>query len=608
MGERLGEVLDMKEEVIQKACCLAMKAHKSEKQWLSEEVAGSSEVVVAFAGSWSVAEWFSRENYGETKINLDLFPSLKRIRSSNKPAIVNEAFLRRFLVILETCLSKKTTSVFKKTPSFQEKVEKAVSKKQKIVFAGHSSGGPVAIFATLWFLEKYKSRADGNQSAPCCVTFGSPLVGDRILTHALRRENWARHFVHFVTKYDIVPRLTLAPLSSIGPEALQKILHFFDPKSPYYHQHESILKSYEVLISVMAIIRNASAVASHDACHFMGHVNVSSLLTTISSFHQVSPYRPFGTFIFCAGNDKLVVVKNPDAVLRIMVDCSRLANEAEVAHKSLSSHIGYEMELEGSLQMQTVAYLDSIKEFQLSSPGTDLGLSLTAVLCILAAEEQEKRKLVNQKEIDSTKKKIEEKLREIQSYQTESAKRRLGYYDAFKLQNTKSDFKANVNRLELAKIWDVITEMLKNQDLPDEFESREDWIKLGTEFRRLVEPLDIANYYRHSKNNETESYLGSRGRPTRYKYTQRWLEHSRMPSKLSSGSCFWAKIEELRRRGFEDAEEEIVKIETDVLDWVSDEELGKDVFLEGSTFAKWWNTLPEQHRIASVLREHMSKY
>lgn len=78
-----------------------------------------------------------------------------------------------------------------------------------------------------------------------------------------------------------------------------------------------------------------------------------------------------------------------------------------------------------------------------------------------------------------------------------------GYYDAFKVQQDEKDFQANVKRLVLAGIWDEIIEMLKKYELPDEFEGKEDWIILGTRFRRLVEPLDIANYYRHLKHEDT---------------------------------------------------------------------------------------------------------
>lgn len=231
--------------------------------------------------------------------------------------------------------------------------------------------------------------------------------------------------------------------------------------------------------------------------------------------------------------------------------------------------------------------------------------STRARLCLQAAQAFEKQKLQNQNTIDSKKPQIRKTLKVIADYQKTSEDRKIGYYDAFKIQKGNDDFNANVTRLELAGIWDEIVEMLKRYELPDGFESEEEWIKLGTEFRRLVEPLDIANYYRHSKDEDTGTYLRDGGRPKRYKYTQRWWEHEK---KLNEGSSsetiFWVKVEEMKRKPFEEIKDQIVAIEKQVKEWVQKEELNKDVFLEKSTFVKWWKTLPEKHRSESCLKFH----
>ncbi|XP_058180503.1 protein EDS1L-like [Rhododendron vialii] len=592
VGGRLGETIGMREELIKKACSLSLKAHRaSGKPYLYEKSRSSSEAVFGFPGSWSVEDWFSSRPFGDTKASLNLFPSLRSI-GNDEVAVVNEAFFRRFEVIL-----RKT--------SFEKEVKKAVTEKKQIVFAGHSSGGPMAILATFWFLEEY-IRKSSNPTTPLCVTFGSPLVGDRIIPHALRRENWDTYFIHFVMRYDIVPRLMLAPLSSIGGE-LQPVLHFFNPRSLYFG-NDSVAMAEEASIFFLKVMRNVSSVASHIACNLMG--STYPLLETLTSFIEPSPYRPFGTYVFCTGNGKLVVAKNSDAVSQILFYSCQLQCEAEikeVAGKSLKEHLGYENELQGSLEMQNVAYLDDhFKELPLSSNASiegemgnlntalnDLGVSTRGRLCLRAAGELEKQKQGNQDKINRNKTEIEKRLRSIWKYQSEREVRKVGYYDSFKLQNDVEDFHANVNRLELAGMWDEIIEMLKKYELPGEFEGQEDWIKLGTEYRRLVEPLDIANFYRHLKNDDTGPYM-FKGRPKRYKYTQRWREHAeRMGKGSSSESCFWATVEELRssNKKFEEMKEEIVQLETDLFKWLNHEEIGKDVILDESTFSKWWKML-----------------
>lgn len=213
----------------------------------------------------------------------------------------------------------------------------------------------------------------------------------------------------------------------------------------------------------------------------------------------------------------------------------------------------------------------------------------------------ERQKTKNQVNIDSNRDSIRKGLNEIQAYQTKCEVRKVGYYDAFKLQKDINDFNANVKRLELAGIWDEIIEMLKRYELPDGFEGRKEWIELGTRFRRLVEPLDIANYYRHLKNEDTGPYM-VRARPKRYRFIQRWLEHAeKIPAVSSSESCFWAEVEELRAMPFEETKERIVRLERQTLNWLHDGHLGKDIFFNESTFCKWWRCLPPKHQSESCI-------
>ncbi|GKB16309.1 EDS1L-like protein [Tanacetum coccineum] len=194
----------------------------------------------------------------------------------------------------------------------------------------------------------------------------------------------------------------------------------------------------------------------------------------------------------------------------------------------------------------------------------------------------------------------------IADYQKACEDQKIGYYDTFKIQKGNEDFEANVKRLELAGIWDEIVEILKRDELPDGFESNDDWIKLGTKFRKLVEPLDITNYYRHSKDEDIRTYLREDGRPKRYKYTQRWREHAqKLEEGASSETTFWAKNEEPKRKTYEKTEEQIIGLKKQVNEWVEKEEVGKDVFLGKYTFVEWWITLLEKHRSESCLIVHL---
>uniref|UniRef100_A0A2N9EI66 EDS1 EP domain-containing protein n=1 Tax=Fagus sylvatica TaxID=28930 RepID=A0A2N9EI66_FAGSY len=598
----LGENPGIETEVIKSAWKLAEKAHSSNDPYKIERSRGSSEpIIISFPGSWSVNDWFVGEAFGETKINLDLFPSLRSI-GNDEHAKVNKAFQQKFIDKISS------------NPNFLKEVQTAVSSNKQIVFTGHSTGGSTAILATIWFLEKYMGPNSTYKTSPFCVTFGCPLIGNHIFSHALRRENWARYFIHFVMRYDIVPRIFLAPLSSIKQE-FQPVLEFLKTNSSN--------APWEALAFYTNVMRNASSVASHAACKLMGNTNL--LLETVTSFIELSPYKPFGTYVFCTGNGKLVVLSNPDAVLQLLFYSLQLCSDAErtdVAHRSLQEHLGYKNELKESLEMINEVCLDhhtdQLGQLPLSADSTgsdiatntalnDLGLSTRARLCLRAAGELEKRKLENKKSIDDKKPDIEKAMKELEEkYQVYCEHHNIGCYDAFKLQKNSEDFQANVKRLELAGIWDEIIEMLKKYELPDAFEGQRDWVDLGTKYRRLVEPLDIANYYRHLKNEDTGAYM-NRGRPKRYKFTQRWLEHARRTPAGSSGeSWVWAEVEELRIKtnstgGFEQVKEDVLKLERQINTWNQEKVLASDV-LKKSTFTKWWDTLPQEHKSNSCIK------
>nr|ABU43059.1 enhanced disease susceptibility 1 [Vitis vinifera] len=594
MGETLGNRIRLSEEIVNRAASQAMRAHNSAgRPFLLDKTRGFA--IFAFAGSWLPDDWFTHPPFGETKMDASTFPSLRSV-GNDEVAVVNASFLRRFKAILDQL-------------PLEREVQKVIADRRQVVFTGHSWGGAMAILATLYFLEK----AGPNQNPPRCITFGSPLVGDRIFGHAVRREKWSDHFIHFVMRFDVIPRIMLGPASTEH----QQILNFFNPRSQFYR--EPLDPPLGFYLNVM---RSASSVAIHDACILMGCTN--PLLETLRNFTELSPYRPFGTYIFCTGNGKLVVLKNPDAVLQILFYCAQLSQEeaAEIAQRSLHEHLAYENELQESLGMQNVVYLDSLEDLPLSSNGgpatvnialNDLGLSPQARLCLRAAGGFENRRLRNQVKIDDNKQKINDELRKLKDYQEKAETRKLGYYDAFKHQEEKADFDANVSRLVLAGIWDEIIEMLRRYELPDEFENRKELIELATIYRRIVEPLDIANYYRHLKNEDTGTYV-TRGRPKRYRYTQRWLEHAEnKPSGSRSESCFWAELEELciqtsGNGSLQDTKEKIQQLQKNVIEWIHEGSLGKDVLLEDSTFVKWWKTLPfeyksdpESSRIANLI-------
>lgn len=605
------KIKELSAERIDKSFAASLKAHKTpEKLYLIEKNNKSNppEVIISFPASGVFNDWYSKTTFGETEIDLKLFRSLKSI-GNNEAAKVNQFFLQRFKDIL----AKST---------LEEEVERAMKKKKQIVFAGHSSGGPVAILAALWALVNFPTIKFPDRIPPICITFGSPLVGNHIFSHATRRENWTDHFFHFVMRYDIVPRILLAPLSSFD-QKFETVAQLLDPKSKSFMNESSLGRIASTSDFYFEVMSNATTVTRHAACRLMG--TTEATLETIANFVPLSPYRPFGTYIFCttSGNEgKQIVMKNPDAILQVMYFCAQISSEEEteeVPFKSLRQHLTYLAELVKNFGKQNVVYLDQLENLPLSEHTTsggdiatinialnDLGLSTRARLCIQAAAALEERKTNNEKSMLQKIAAVEDRMKALDSYRETRGHQKKGYYDAFKDQLDPEDFQANVQRLELAGVWDEIIEKLLNYELPEELEGNEDWKNIGTKFRRLVEPLDIANYYRHSRNRDGRVYMAKGGRPKRYRYTQRWLEHFEKRDEGGySESCFWAEVEDLCHdpdKPFDDVKEKVEALEGFISKWHEKGEVGKDVFLGDSTFVKWWKTLPTHHKEQSCIR------
>ncbi|KAK7411510.1 hypothetical protein VNO78_02944 [Psophocarpus tetragonolobus] len=614
-GGSLGDNMGLREDVIKRVCGLAFKANNNklqDKLYFYEKVQVSSGTyhVFSFTGSWDPAEWFVNKPFGGTKIDLALFPSLRSI-GNDEPALLNEGFLKRFDHLLKTNYKERT--------NFRTEVNKAMFDGKQVVFTGHSSGAAMAILATFLALEEYLSPTKLQKpKPPFCVTFGSPLIGNHILSHASKRENWSRFFIHFVLRYDIVPRILLAPFSSIE-QTCGRVLQYLNPKSKTSREDSTRVGVISEFYST--VMRSAASVTSHAACILMGSTNL--LLETVANFVELSPYRPFGTYIFCNGNGQLIVLKNSDAVLQLLFHTAQLSNLdelPEIANVSILQHQVYEGELDDSLGMQNVVYLEQLDQLPLSADGSNsdvatfsaaldgLGLSTRARLCLRAAGELQNQKRKNEdKIIREIQEKAVQGMKELENYKTTCELHRgKGYYDAFKVQREANDFQANVKRLVLAGVWDEVIEMLKRYELPDEFEGMPKWIELGTNFRRLVEPLDIANYHRHLKNEDTGPYM-IRARPKRYRYTQRWLEHAKRVQKpvTITESTFWAEVEELyswinSKKPFDEVKERVVQLQQDLKKWTDvDRVLTKETFLKDPNFIKWWDILPQEHKVTT---------
>ncbi|PKI31127.1 hypothetical protein CRG98_048482 [Punica granatum] len=171
-----------------------------------------------------------------------------------------------------------------------------------------------------------------------------------------------------------------------------------------------------------------------------------------------------------------------------------------------------------------------------------------------------------------------------------------------------------MSRVVLATFWNGMVGMWERNELPIDFHRRSKWVNASQSYKLLVEPLDIADYYRMEKHREKGHYIEN-GRERRYRVFDRWWRERRGGEKSGSNrknfaslpqdSCFWARVEEAKESV------EMAKKETEpmklsaVLGRISDfekyvgglidsKEVSRDVLFANSSYSKWlqeWTAL-----------------
>eukprot|EP00253_Pinus_taeda_P036711 PITA_36711 len=565
------------------------------KAWEESQLANDSEsfsvkehegfVYVAFPSFHKIESFTVKGNkHGEGNIqtnNKVFSDSLKG--NDDKPALVHQGALKLFLDIMEKA-------------DFQAQIymDSKPRKLKPIIFVGHSLGGAVATLATLWVLEKRL-----RQSSPFCITFGCPLVGNEGLVEAVGRENWGGNFLHVISQHDIVPRMLLAPVESIA-EPLTAIL-------PYWHG--KVVDS-SIQDACRTLLKNVLQYTATVAYHGVDSKGSDRVI-------KRSPYKPFGTCMFCS-NHGAACIENSETVL-MMLHLTMQSHEKlsdNMVQDWVSEHIGYGSVLKHVIE-NSVSGKRSVNPDSKSSYEMGISVQLEAIgfeaqndhaqLALRKAGETENRYNINVDRIAIDLSLTQSTMAELEWYKESCEKNGgIGYYDSFKEQLWR-DIEANRRRVKLAKFWDEIIEKWEAHELPSDFESQNKWINAGNTYRKLVEPLDIAYYYRTNSNG---NYL-SDGRPNRHKVLQKWMEakektrSSRVQRRrtkrasLTPDSCFWAHVEE----GWKDMEnlkqgqhqnlQNLEKFEEYVTKMENDLNISRDVFLEGSSFKMWWEEWKE---------------
>lgn len=186
-----------------------------------------------------------------------------------------------------------------------------------------------------------------------------------------------------------------------------------------------------------------------------------------------------------------------------------------------------------------------------------------------------------------------------------------GYYDSYKNASSEPDIRVAQFKEVLRVFWENTVEEVKRRPQREGAPFNIRWLMGGTNYRRMVEPLDIAEHYRKGLN-DYESH-----RPNHYKKLEEWFEEwcsntstmqkDTVSSILTIDSCFWAHVEEAilecevlkngvnctSARDKEVVVAKLTKFEDYVVELMRNCAVSSEIFLPYSTFMKWWKEYDE---------------
>ena len=199
----------------------------------------------------------------------------------------------------------------------------------------------------------------------------------------------------------------------------------------------------------------------------------------------------------------------------------------------------------------------------------------------------------------------------LEEYKKSSKDKGIGYYDRYKNNLDTSDIKVVGYMKSLTIYWkDMVDQAEKRPQTVGDF-LRTRSLFGGTNYRRMIEPLDIADYYKAGN----QDYI-NRGRSKHYIILEKLLKEKEKPSSgpnelkkqnvassLTEDSCFWAHVEEaciscklLSSGESNDMEKEtnkLIEFENYVYGLMKNYAVSSEIFLPKSSFMTWWREYRE---------------
>ncbi|XP_020202758.1 senescence-associated carboxylesterase 101 isoform X2 [Cajanus cajan] len=468
--------------------------------------------------------------------------------------------------ILDFKVNASAVSLLSENIERLDELKSEINDSPRLIVTGHGLGGPIASLFTLLLLD---SPGLGKKH-PLCITFGSPLVGDKSFQEAISRSStWSSCFLHVVSYKDPQPKKLKPGTDDYMP--FGTFLFCSDTNSTCFENPLSVLE-----------------------------------LLVVSIGHQNQGFQPIDY-----GN----IVEN----LYRKAICKDFTPRMQDLNTSNSLRASICLQLWAALGLFDVQQQQqNIDNNTLATKMETLDISQLQhnidVNTLVTKMQKLEEKFIFQKKIkfDPSRKLnvMKRDMAQLEWYKKDSKNRDIGYYDSYKRSVSTSDQDAVKFQKNLTNYWKDMVEEAEMKPQREGAAFRIRWLYAGTNYRRMVEPLDIAEYYA----NGGKDYITNQ-RSKHYKVLEEWVKEGRRRDSgdsnrtnrtnveliLTFDSCFWAHVEEalllckelksvqssLKEK--EEATRKLVDFEEYVYGLLMKFEVSPEIFLTESSYMTWWN-------------------
>ncbi|KAF8018685.1 hypothetical protein BT93_H3552 [Corymbia citriodora subsp. variegata] len=528
-----------------------------------------------------------------------LFAPLKYRYDGEEPVMVHSGALGLFLD-------------YHAGPDFQTQIHSLLAETKSIVITGHSMGGSVACLSALWLLSYLKSIS--SPPSVLCIGFGSPFLGNESLSRAILREGWGGSFCNVVLTHDVMPRLFLDQ-SLVQTSIWRFLLNFW---------HMCMMSPSSMNIANLQL-------TEEDKAWLFSFVaaNMEQLVQAGEGSGERS-FWPFGNYLFCS-DEGTICLDNAASANKMM----HLMLRTGFPNCIIEEHLEYGQYVERlsgqSLNRSFMERDHSESSYEasllmaLNSSGTYRPVLIASMAkdCLKMVRRMGHSPNLNAANLAVRLSKVTPYQAEIEWYKAccDKSIEQRGYYDSFKQRGaSKRESHIDLNRIMLAAFWDNVVYMMDRNELPLNFHRSSDWVIEESQlYKLLVEPLDIAEYYRLGMHLKKGHYI-SNGRERRYKIFDCWWTERVVTEKLGNNrrtryasltqdTHFWARVEEAKEwldniRSESDPtnlaflRDRLHEFEAYAIKLIEDKEVSADVLAKNSSFILWlkeWRAMkPDQ--------------